>query len=169
MTTYHDMTKTELNDLLPENLRRHNASALKKTSKADLIANLDTLEPKTADAPNDDPKPKANSKPRTLKAHKYCDPVDTPEKIMSLKDGSKKHLLAKALWGGATIDDLMAATGWNKSTVQSAFHYDMKNSGFGVERRDDAKYYLLVPNGLKRLPVVSKGETRADALVAACK
>jgi hypothetical protein len=63
----------------------------------------------------------------------------------------------------------MEATSWNKATVQSAFSYDMKNSGFGVERRDDQKYYLLMPKGLKCLPVVVKGQTRADALVAACK
>jgi len=35
--TYTDMTKTGLNDLLPENLRCKNASQLKKTSKAELI------------------------------------------------------------------------------------------------------------------------------------
>lgn len=45
----------------------------------------------------------------------------------------------------------------------------MKNSGFGVELRDDQKYYLLMPKGLKVLPVMDAGQTRADALAAACK
>ncbi len=108
-------------------------------------------------------------KPRVLKAHVFCQPMDAPVAIRALTEGSKKHKLAAALLDGATMDELMAATGWRKDVVSSAFQYDMKNSGFGVERRSDQKYYLLMPKGLKRLPVVSKGETRADALVAACE
>ncbi|MET4130013.1 hypothetical protein [Roseovarius sp. MBR-6] len=115
------------------------------------------------------PAPKAERKARVLKAHVYCQPVAKPEQITSLKAGSKKHLLAQALLGGATMDELMAATGWKKDVVSSAFQYDMKNSGFGVERRDDQKYYLLMPKGLKVLPVMAQGQTRADALVAACR
>lgn len=40
MTTYNDMIKADLNDLLPENLRCKNASQLKKMSKASLIEML---------------------------------------------------------------------------------------------------------------------------------
>ncbi len=115
-----------------------------------------------------DPKPKAAPKTRALKPHVYCQPVPKTENITSLTDGSKKHKLASALLDGATMEELMEAVGWNRSTVQSAFSYDMKNSGFGVERRKDQKYYLLMPKGLKRLPVMQKGQSRADALVAAC-
>lgn len=107
--------------------------------------------------------------PRVLKPHRFCEPVDKPENITAVQEGSKKHKLFEALWDGATIEELMEATEWSRTTVQSAFGYDVKNSGFGVERRDDQKYYILKPAGLKRLPVTTKGQSRADALVAACK
>ncbi|MDB6179726.1 hypothetical protein PAF17_20025 [Paracoccus sp. Z330] len=50
MTTYTDMTKTELNDLLPENLRCKNASQLKKASKAQLIDMLERRDATQAEA-----------------------------------------------------------------------------------------------------------------------
>lgn len=148
------MTKTELNARLTAPLT---ASKLKKTSLADLRAMVDAQS-----------QPKER-KQRMLKPHTYCQPVDTPENVTSLKEGSKKHKLAQALLGGATREELCEATGWKWDVVSSAFSYDMKNSGFGVERRDDQKYYLLMPAGLRRLPVMEKGQSRADALVAACK
>lgn len=117
----------------------------------------------------DAPAPKAERKARVLRPHVYCLPVEQAEQITALIDGSKKHRLAAALLKGATMKQLEVATGWKKAVVSSAFQYDMKNSGFGVERRDDQKYYLLMPAALKVLPVVVKGQKRPDAVVAACR
>ncbi|PIE13509.1 MAG: hypothetical protein CSA68_11675 [Rhodobacterales bacterium] len=146
------MTKNELNAKLATPLT---ASQLKGTKLADLQVMVEAQTPAAKNA-------------RVLKPHVYCEPVPKAESITSLTEGSKKHKLAAALLKGATMEQLMEAVGWNRSTVQSAFSYDMKNSGFGVERRKDQKYYLLMPKGLKRLPVMQKGQSRADARVAAC-
>lgn len=50
MTTYNDMIKADLNDLLPENLRCKNASQLKKMSKASLIEMLERRDATQAEA-----------------------------------------------------------------------------------------------------------------------
>ncbi len=50
MTTCNDMTKAELNVLLPENLRCKNASELKKASKASLINQLERRDATQAEA-----------------------------------------------------------------------------------------------------------------------
>ncbi|MBK5928361.1 hypothetical protein [Rhodobaculum claviforme] len=147
-----NLSKADLNARLATPLT---ASALKKIAKADLVAMVAAQE-----------KPR---QPRTLKPHVFCQPVADATEAKALKEGSKKHLLAAALLNGATLDELMAVTGWNKSTVQSAFAYDMKSAGLGVERREDGRYYLLLPAGMLRLPIATADVTRADALVAACR
>ncbi|MCA8870200.1 MAG: hypothetical protein KDA67_16230 [Rhodobacteraceae bacterium] len=48
--TYNDMTKAQLNELLPENLRCKNASQLKKASKASLIEQLERRDATQAEA-----------------------------------------------------------------------------------------------------------------------
>ena len=129
-------------------------------------------EPKKPAAPREKAAAKAKGsaprKPRTLAPHVYCQPAAKPEGVTALVEGSKKHLLAKTLLKGATIEQLMKATSWNRSTVQSSFGYDMKNSGFGVERRADQKYYLLMNKKLKRLPIKAADKTRAASVVDAC-
>lgn len=85
-----------------------------------------------------------------------------------MTDGSKRHLLAQALLRGATLEHLTEVTGWSRSTVTSALRWDMSQVGLGVERKGD-KYFLIMPEGLKRLPVREATISRADALVAACK
>lgn len=107
----------------------------------------------------------AARKPRTLAPHVYCQPADEPR---ALKRGSKKHLLAEALLNGATMDELTAATGWNRATVQSGFTNDMKMSGFGVRRDDAGKYWLILPAGVKHLPITDADVSRAAA-VAGCR
>lgn len=178
MTAYTDMTKSDLNDLLPENLRCKNASQLKKTSKADLIDMLERRDATRAEAKalrSVDNKirdakivkaPKAR-KPRELPDRVMVEP-GKPEEVKATKAGSKRHLMAEALAKGATVEELVKLLGWNKDTVTSAFRTDMGALGFGVERKG-GKYFLLFPKKIKRLPVTDKGVSRADALVAACK
>lgn len=134
------------------------ASQIKKTSLADLQAQLDAAQ-----------KPKAERKPRALKPHTYCQPTDDAQKVVPVREGSKKHALFTALLDGATLEELQEATGWTRATVQSSFSYDAKNSGFGVERREDGRYYLLLPSGMTGLPVITEELDRAAALVAACR
>jgi hypothetical protein len=92
----------------------------------------------------------------------------TLDDVRAMTDGSKRHLLAQALERGATVDHLMAVTGWRKDSVTAALRLDIPACGLGVERRG-GRYFLLKPAGLKRLPVKTRDVTRAAALVAACK
>ncbi|WP_099827152.1 hypothetical protein [Oceaniglobus indicus] len=110
--------------------------------------------------------PKAR-KPRVLEDRVMLEP-GKPEDVKATKAGSKRHLLAEALAKGATIEELMAVTSWNKDTVSSALRTDMGALGLGVERKG-GKYFLLLPKGVKRIPSRDADTTRADALVAACK
>lgn len=89
------------------------------------------------------------------------------EDVKPTKEGSKRALLVMALQRGATIEHLMEVVGWNRDTVSSAIRTDLKAIGLGVERRD-GKYYLLLPEGMKDLPLRDATTTKADALVAAC-
>lgn len=95
-------------------------------------------------------------------------PVGKLEDVKAVSDGSKKHKLAEALLRGATIEHLMEVTGWNRSTTLSALRWDVGQMGLGCERKG-GKYFLIMPEGLKRLPLRTADVTRADALVAACK
>lgn len=178
MTTYADMTKTELNDLLPENLRCKNASQLKKASKADLIDMLERRGATQAEAKalrSADDKirdAKIVKAPKARKLRELPDRVmlepGKPEDVKATKAGSKRHLMAEALAKGATIEQLMETLGWNKDTVSSALRTDMGALGLGVERKA-GKYYLLMPKGVKRIPAHDADTTRAEALADAQK
>lgn len=155
MTDLNALSKADLNARLAEPL---NASALKKMPKADLVALVAKQE-----------KPKAARKPRVLGAHTYCLPVDDAQKVVPVREGSKKHALFSALLKGATMEELQEATGWQRSVVQSSFGYDVPKSGFGVKRTEDGTYWLLMPKALAALPVITAEVDRAAALVAACR
>ena len=144
------MTKTELNALLATPLT---ASKLKKTSVAELQAMVEAQ------------KPKAERKPRALAPRVMVEPSGD---VKAVRDGSKKHLLLAALVRGATIEALMEATGWTRATVQSAFRVDVASTGFGCERREDGRYHLIFPAGVKSIPVATADVTRAAA-VAGCR
>lgn len=90
------------------------------------------------------------------------------EDVKATKAGSKRHILAETLAKGATLEELEKALGWNKSTVSSALRWDIGQMGLGVERKG-GKYFLLLPEGVKRIPARNADTTRADALIAACK
>jgi hypothetical protein len=90
------------------------------------------------------------------------------EDVRPTKEGSKRALLVIALQRGATIEHLMEVLGWNRETVSSALRTDLNAIGLGCERRK-GKYHLLLPEGMKKLPLRDATTSRADALVAACK
>lgn len=142
-------TKTELNARLATPLT---ASKLKKTSLADLQAMVDAQKPTPA---------------RTLDDRVLIVPGKA-EDVRPTKEGSKRALLVQALQRGATIEHLMEILGWNRATVSSALRTDVGAVGLGCERKG-GKYFLLLPEGMKKVPLRDATTTRADALVAACK
>ena len=182
MTDLNTLTKAELNALL---VSPFTPTQLKKKSKDDLIAMLGEL-PETAigaaltiEQFAATPEAEANAetwakaakparKARTLEDRVIQKPAADLARVRPMTDGSKRHLLAQALQRGATLEHLIEVTGWSRSTVTSALRWDMGQVGLGVERKGD-KYFLIMPEGLKRLPVREATISRADALVAACK
>lgn len=145
-------TKTELNARLATPLT---VSKLKKTSLAELQALVDAQQPKPA-------RQSRGLDDRVIQAPGKLDDV------RPTKEGSKRALLVIALQRGATIEHLMEVVGWNRETVSSALRTDLKAIGLGCERRK-GKYHLMLPEGMKNLPLREATMTRADALVAACK
>ena len=119
---------------------------------------------KAAPAPAQ-PKPRAA---RVLDDRLITQPAQDQKHVKAVTQGSKRHLLIEALAKGATIDDLMTATGWNKDTVTSALRWDLSQAGLGCERKG-GKYFLLLPKGFTRPAIVEKGQAKGEVLLAACK
>lgn len=132
--------------------------------QADGIEAKATVQPKKASNVVKMPKPKGarGLDDRVIQAPGKLDDV------RPTKEGSKRALLVIALQRGATIEHLMEVVGWNRETVSSALRTDLKAIGLGCERRN-GKYFLMLPEGMKTLPLREATMTRADALVAACK
>lgn len=135
----------------------------------------DGIEAKAAPKPTkaDKPAPAPKAAPAPRKARVVEDriivaPANDMKMVRPTGEGSKRHLLAQALLKGATIEELMTVTGWNRSTAQSALRWDVPQMGLGVERKGE-KYFLILPAGVRAIPVRAKDMTRADALVAACR
>lgn len=143
-------TKTELNARLATPLT---ASKLKKTTLAELQAMV-AKEQKPA------------RKPRGIDDRVIQAP-GTLDDVKPTKDGSKRAILIKALARGTTLEHLQELLGWNRETVSSALRTDVGAIGLGCERKG-GKYFLLLPEGMKKLPVREATATRAAA-VAACK
>lgn len=116
-------------------------------------------------APAPAPKPRAA---RVLDDRVITQPAQDQKHVKAVTQGSKRHLLIQALEKGATISELMAATGWNTNTVTSALRWDCAQVGLGVERKD-GKYYLMLPKGFTRPAIVEKGQAKCEVLLAACK
>lgn len=139
-----------------------------------LADGIEANPPKAAPAPKADKPAKAEKKaPAPKKARVMEDrvlvaPATDLKLVRPTGEGSKRHLLAQALLTGATVERLMEVTGWNKATAQSALRWDIPQMGLGV-RREGEKYFLILPVGVKAIPVKAKDQTRADALVAACR
>lgn len=111
-------------------------------------------------APSPAPKPRAA---RVLDDRVITQPAQDQKHVKAVTQGSKRNLLIQALEKGATIDDLMTATGWNKDTVTSALRWDLAQAGLGCERKG-GKYYLMLPKGFTRPAIVEKGQARVDAI-----
>jgi len=121
--------------------------------------------PKQKTAPKPAPTPK---KARALDDRVITQPAQDQKHVKAVTQGSKRHLLIQALEKGATISELMAATGWNKDTTTSALRWDLAQCGLGVERKG-GKYFLLLPKGFTRPPILEKGQAKGEVLLAACK
>ena len=132
----------------------------------ELVADgIEANPPKAAPAPKAEKAPK---KARVLEDRVLVAPATDLKLVRPTGEGSKRHLLAQALLTGATVERLMEVTGWNRATAASALRWDIPQMGLGVERKGDT-YLLILPEGVKAIPVKAKDQTRADALVAACR
>lgn len=138
----------------------------------ELVADgIEANPPKTAPAPKAEKPAKAAPAPkkaRVLEDRVLFAPATDMKMVRPVGEGSKRHLLAQALLTGATVERLMEVTGWNRATAASALRWDIPQMGLGVERKGDT-YLLVLPEGVKAIPVKAKDQTRADALVAACR
>jgi hypothetical protein len=65
------------------------------------------------------------------------------------KAGSKRAAIIDMLRkpAGTTVEEIAAATGWNRAVASSALWVDVKGSGWGVERREGRLH--LLPEGAK--------------------
>lgn len=107
-------------------------------------------------------------KKRTTEDRVLVQPAKDLKDVKPMTAGSKRHLICEALMRGTTMEHLAEVTGWKRDVVSSALYYDVKQVGLGVERKG-GKLFLILPEGVKVLPVKDKTTSRADALVAACK
>ncbi|NJM81688.1 MAG: hypothetical protein HC844_03650 [Tabrizicola sp.] len=108
------------------------------------------------------PKPKKPARaPRGLEDRVLVEPGNAKD-VKPTKEGSKRALLVTALSRGTTVEHLMDLLGWNRPTVTSAIYSDVKAIGLGVERRE-GKYTLLLPEGMKALPLREAAKRRAKA------
>ncbi len=94
-------------------------------------------------------------------------PTDDATKISPIRAGTKRHLMAVALARGTTLEHLAEVTGWRRDVVSSALYTDFKAAGLGIERKA-GKLHLILPEGVKRLPVREAATSNKDT-IAACK
>jgi hypothetical protein len=99
--------------------------------------------------------------PRALDDRVLVEPGNA-EDVKPTKEGSKRALLVAALARGTTVEHLMDLLCWNRPTVTSAIYSDVKAIGLGVERRE-GKYILLLPEGMKALPLREAAKRRVKA------
>lgn len=147
------MTKTEIAVALKAAGIDLTASQIKKARAEDLQERLDATKAK-----------KPARAPRGLEDRVLVEPGNA-EDVKPTKEGSKRALLVTALSRGTTVEHLMDLLGWNRPTVTSAIYSDVKAIGLGVERRE-GKYTLLLPEGMKALPLREAAKRKAKALEA---
>ena len=94
-------------------------------------------------------------------------PTDDATKIRPIRAGTKRHLMAVALARGTTLEHLSEITGWSRDVASSALYTDFKAAGLGIERKA-GKLFLILPEGVKRLPVREAATSTQDS-IAACK
>lgn len=94
-------------------------------------------------------------------------PTNDATKIRPIRAGTKRHLMAVALARGTTLEHLAEITGWSRSVVSAAIYTDFKAAGLGIERKA-GKLHLILPEGVKRLPVREAAASTQDSITA-CK
>jgi len=147
----------------------------KKTSHADLLAQLEAAKAKVvpirgkkratvdvdAGSPDADVKPERRSAGITIAPGAELKPV---------REGSKVAAMIAVLERpqGATIDDLVTATGWrDAATAKTGLYWDLRQKGLGVrtEHHDNGvkTYHLVLPKGVKRVAYVKAPAVKAAA------
>lgn len=135
-------------------IREHNAKpkSVRKSPPIDLDQAPTKDEPKRKRAPRSS----ANAAPSSnvVSIKKPAAALNRPAKSASafrpVKEGSKRHLMAQAMLrpNGATLEELMAVTGWDRNTASGAVIWDLHTCmGLGV-RRDGDRYHAILPNGI---------------------
>lgn len=132
---------------------------------ADGIEAKATVHPKKPSNVVKMPKPKGA---RGLDDRIIIEPATDLKHVKATNEGTKRHLLVQALQRGATIEHLCEILGWKRDVVSSALRWDLKQMGLGCERKS-GKYHLIFTEGVNSIPLRAKDQTRAEALVAACK
>lgn len=72
-------------------------------------------------------------------------------KLVACREGTKQAALLDCMLsttGGATMEQLKKATNWAEATVRSAFGWDLKQKGYGVESSfagDQERFRLVLP------------------------
>lgn len=114
--------------------------------------------------------PKQKAAPTTRKGTEdriLVHPTEDATKISPIRAGTKRHLMAVAVARGTTLEHLAEITGWSRDVVSAAIYTDFKAAGLGIERKA-GKLHLILPEGLKRLPV-RDAAVKNETAVAACK
>jgi len=155
MTDLNNLTKNDLAAIIGG----MTANQIKKASHADLVQRAG----EAAQKPVQPVQPKPAPKVRVLDDRIITQPATDAKRVKAVTQGSKRHLLIQALEKGATVEELMLATGWGKDTVTSALRWDVAQAGLGCERKG-GKYHLMLPTGFTKPAIVEKGQARVDAL-----
>jgi hypothetical protein len=111
---------------------------------------------------------KKKAAPATRKGNEdriLVQPTDDATKISPIRAGTKRHLMAVALARGTTLEHLAEITGWSRSVVSAAIYTDFKAAGLGIERKA-GKLHLILPEGVKRLPVREAATSTQDSIAA---
>ena len=169
MTDFIDMTKAELAAIIGG----MSASQIKKASHADLVQRAGEARSKPGQVLDDSEQLTPTKKAAPAKTRKGTEdrilvqPTDDATKIRPIRAGTKRHLMAVALTRGTTLEHLSEITGWSRDVASSALYTDFKAAGLGVERKA-GKLFLILPEGVKRLPVREAATSTQDS-IAACK
>jgi hypothetical protein len=72
-----------------------------------------------------------------------------PEKPTPCRKGTKQSIIVDMTSRdcGATMEELIVATNWNRQTVLSGLGWDMRLHGYKTVRDDQDRYHLVVPEG----------------------
>jgi hypothetical protein len=159
MTDLNNLTKNELAAIIVG----MTASQIKKASHADLVQRAAALPVPVQPADvldNSEWLTPTKAKPRGVEDRVLVHPTTDLDTIRPIRAGTKRHLMAVALARGTTLEHLAEITGWSRSVVSAAIYTDFKAAGLGIERKA-GKLFLILPEGVKRLPVREAASVKA--------